>query len=91
VQALDGTNLPEGKAMARDLAELWVRVNYKGFKKNEEMFEKYDAEHPGEFGGGGEYIVQSGFGWTNGVVLELLNQFGQQITAEESLAEDNKA
>jgi len=35
--------------------------------------------------------VQSGFGWTNGVVLELLNQFGQQITAEESLAEDNKA
>lgn len=91
VQALDGTNLPEGKAMARDLAELWVRANYKGFKKNDEMFEKYDAEHPGEFGGGGEYIVQSGFGWTNGVVLELLNQFGQEITAEESLQEDNKA
>jgi hypothetical protein len=32
-------------------------------------------------GGGGEYIVQEGFGWTNGVTLWILNKFGTNLTA----------
>ena len=39
------------------------------------MHEKYDATRPGERGGGGEYNPQVGFGWTNGVVLWLLDTF----------------
>ena len=31
--------------------------------------------HPGEGGGGGEYNVQDGFGWTNGIVFEFLRLF----------------
>ncbi|CAH2243731.1 jg8790 [Pararge aegeria aegeria] len=37
---------------------------------------KYDATIFGGFGGGGEYVVQKGFGWTNGVVMALLNLYG---------------
>lgn len=47
------------------------------------MFEKYDCEVPGRYGGGGEYVVQSGFGWTNGVILEMLNAHGDKLTADE--------
>ncbi|CAD8070968.1 unnamed protein product [Paramecium sonneborni] len=43
------------------------------------MFEKYDATNIGTSGGGGEYEVQTGFGWTNGVVIWILNTFGQQL------------
>ncbi len=35
-----------------------------------------DANRPGEPGGEGEYKVQTGFGWSNGVVLQLLSQYG---------------
>jgi hypothetical protein len=37
------------------------------------MYEKYDAFEVGVGGGGGEYVPQVGFGWTNGVALYLLN------------------
>ena len=40
------------------------------------QFEKYNAKEPGQPGGNGEYPVQAGFGWTNGVVLMLLEQYG---------------
>ena len=38
------------------------------------MYEKYNAYEIGVGGGGGEYIPQIGFGWTNGVALILLRQ-----------------
>ena len=37
------------------------------------MYEKYNAYEVGVGGGGGEYVPQVGFGWTNGVALYLLN------------------
>jgi hypothetical protein len=36
------------------------------------MYEKYDAFVIGQGGGGGEYIPQIGFGWTNGVILSMI-------------------
>ena len=44
------------------------------------MYEKYNAEEPGHGGGGGEYIPQVGFGWTNGAALDLLNIYGETFT-----------
>ena len=44
------------------------------------MFEKYHAVNVGYPGGGGEYIVQEGFGWTNGVTLWILNRFEGNLT-----------
>lgn len=32
--------------------------------------------------GGGEYDVQLGFGWTNGVVLDFLNTYGRRLTVK---------
>jgi hypothetical protein len=32
-------------------------------------------------GGGGEYEVVVGFGWTNGVALDFLNRYGDKIIA----------
>lgn len=34
-----------------------------------------NVENEGETGSGGEYAPQTGFGWTNGVVFELLNRW----------------
>nr|WP_238349417.1 trehalase family glycosidase [Pseudomonas sp. SWRI179] len=31
----------------------------------------------GDGGGGGEYELQDGFGWTNGVTLKLLGKYGE--------------
>lgn len=45
---------------------------------------QYDAENPGKYGGGGEYTVQSGFGWTNGVIMELLNTYGLNLTSAKN-------
>ncbi|ORX94956.1 glycoside hydrolase [Basidiobolus meristosporus CBS 931.73] len=43
------------------------------------MFEKYDIMKLGVAGGGGEYEVQDGFGWTNGVSLWTLNTWGDRL------------
>lgn len=42
------------------------------------MWFQYDAENIGRFGGGGEYVVQDGFGWTNGLVFELLAKYSSK-------------
>ena len=44
---------------------------------------QYDAVNPGKYGGGGEYIVQEGFGWTNGGVLRLLELYPTELTSAE--------
>ncbi|KAH9625820.1 hypothetical protein KSS87_020474 [Heliosperma pusillum] len=76
IEALAKTGSKEAWLMAEDLAVRWIRTNYASYKQTGEMHEKYDVEKCGEYGGGGEYIPQTGFGWTNGVVLALLEEFG---------------
>ena len=67
------------EAKALSLAQAWIDTTYCGFKNYKMMFEKYDVHAPGQPGGGGEYVVQAGFGWTNGVVLELLVKYGASL------------
>ncbi|KAJ2823811.1 hypothetical protein GGI24_003580 [Coemansia furcata] len=43
------------------------------------MFEKFDSTQVGKEGGGGEYTVQAGFGWTNGVLIWTLDMFGKSL------------
>ncbi|XP_008215783.2 trehalase [Nasonia vitripennis] len=75
VQGLRLTNNRPAMETARNLAATWLKANYIGFNRTDKMYEKYDALEPGKFGGGGEYDVQDGFGWTNGVVLEFLDTY----------------
>lgn len=48
------------------------------------MFEKYNVSlattDESAAGGGGEYDVQTGFGWTNGVILDFLDKYGETVT-----------
>jgi hypothetical protein len=45
------------------------------------MFEKFSIRDIDIGGLGGEYTVQAGFGWTNGVVLWVANTFGGELVA----------
>ena len=60
---------------ARKFAQSWVLNNWKGFERTSYMFEKYNVTSEGNTGRGGEYKPQVGFGWTNGVILDLLVRF----------------
>ncbi|XP_073133142.1 trehalase [Henckelia pumila] len=66
----------EAKFVAEDIAVKWIRTNYVAFKRTGTMHEKYDVQKCGDFGGGGEYAPQTGFGWSNGVALAFLEEFG---------------
>jgi alpha,alpha-trehalase len=46
-----------------------------------QMFEKFSISDIDAGGLGGEYTVQVGFGWTNGVVLWVANTFGGKLVA----------
>jgi len=39
------------------------------------LVEKYDVMSTGHSGGGGEYPLQDGFGWTNGVTRKLMGVY----------------
>ncbi|CAK9802112.1 tre1 [Anthophora plagiata] len=75
VMGLYWTGVKDAVDLAHELAFRWLGSNYVGYIETGHMFEKYDSVVPGQGGGGGEYNVQTGFGWTNGVVLEFLNTF----------------
>ncbi|CAL7933083.1 unnamed protein product [Xylocopa violacea] len=75
VMGLHWTGVKEAMDVGRELAFRWLSANYLGYEETGQMFEKYDSVVPGLGGGGGEYTVQTGFGWTNGVVFEFLDAF----------------
>uniref|UniRef100_A0A8C6XUV7 Trehalase n=1 Tax=Naja naja TaxID=35670 RepID=A0A8C6XUV7_NAJNA len=73
------------RELAFSLAQRWLQMNLAVYEKHGGMFEKYDVEGDGKPGGGGEYPVQEGFGWTNGVALQLLDLYGEQLTSASAL------
>ena len=79
--ALRESGASEGRTLAFSLAKKWLETNYIAWKQTGHMYEKYDVNIKGKPGHGGEYNVQVGFGWTNGVVLNFLNRYGMNMTA----------
>ena len=69
--------------LAFELAKKWIETNYLSWKETGHMYEKYDVNIRGKPGHGGEYGVQVGFGWTNGVVLQFLQRYGDRLKAPE--------
>lgn len=62
-----------GANYAAQLTSCWLQNNYNGWIASQQMFEKYNVTSTsGVPGNGGEYAVQSGFGWTNGAIFDLL-------------------
>jgi alpha,alpha-trehalase len=60
--------------LADKIKHRWIDVNVKVFKEQGKMIEKYDVQSESGLGGGGEYPLQDGFGWTNGVLAALLEE-----------------
>ncbi|KAL3289895.1 hypothetical protein HHI36_023284 [Cryptolaemus montrouzieri] len=83
VVSLNGTGDKAAQRLAYEIAQKWIRSNYKAFKTTSAMMEKYDATVVGASGSGGEYLVQEGFGWTNGVIMDLLDKYADSIYMEE--------
>ncbi|HET6253754.1 MAG TPA: alpha,alpha-trehalase TreF [Puia sp.] len=63
------------KELAADIAGRWVRLVEKVYKETGKLMEKYNVVDSDKGGGGGEYPDQDGFGWTNGVTLELIDKY----------------
>ncbi|KAM9299357.1 trehalase [Gastrophryne carolinensis] len=80
IEGLEKTNSTKAKEIAFSLAQKWVHVNYEAYKKYNAMFEKYDVEGDGKPGGGGEYDVQLGFGWSNGVIMQLFDLYQARLS-----------
>ena len=47
------------------------------------MYEKFSNLNVDSSGSGGEYTVQAGFGWTNGVLLWVAANYGQVLVAPQ--------
>ena len=61
--------------LARDIAQRWVKLNSDVFERTGKLMEKYNVVDTHLEAGGGEYGGQDGFGWTNGVLLALINKY----------------
>ncbi len=63
--------------LATTIAERWVTLNEKVYRNTGKFVEKYNVEDMALKAGGGEYPVQDGFGWSNGVYLALKAQIAE--------------
>jgi len=61
--------------LARMIAQRWLATVQARYRATGKLVEKYDVEHR-RGGGGGEYPLQDGFGWTNGVTRALAGDYG---------------
>ncbi len=59
------------KQLAQEIALRWTQLNKQVFKNTGKLLEKYNVVDTDLESGGGEYPVQDGFGWTNGVYIAL--------------------
>ena len=75
--AVDGLRRYGQDDLAADIARRWLAEVSKVYGETGKLFEKYDvvSDRPG---GGGEYPLQDGFGWTNGVTRKLMGLYPAQ-------------
>jgi alpha,alpha-trehalase len=64
--------------LAEKVKRRWLQTVEKVYADHGKMIEKYNVVKPGKLGGGGEYPLQDGFGWTNGVYAALHDDFDLQ-------------
>ena len=70
--AVQGLDAYGHHQLARTIAQRWSSLVAQIFAQTGRFMEKYDVVHLGQ-GGGGEYPMQDGFGWTNGVTARLID------------------
>jgi alpha,alpha-trehalase len=83
IEGLRKSRDPMMQDQAFSIATKWVTGNYKVWKDTKGMWEKYNVIGEQAPGKGGEYEVQTGFGWSNGVILDLLVTYGDRLKWSE--------
>ncbi|WP_458130049.1 alpha,alpha-trehalase TreA [Pseudomonas sp. Z2-11] len=74
--AVEGLDRYGQTELAREIGSRFLKQVQDLYLKEDKLVEKYDMSGQGDGGGGGEYELQDGFGWTNGVTLKLMNKYG---------------
>jgi alpha,alpha-trehalase len=76
--AVEGLKRYGETALAQDIARRWIATNVRSYARTGVLREKYDIEalQPRD-ASGGEYALQIGFGWTNGVLARLMADYPQ--------------
>uniref|UniRef100_A0A8C5RII8 Trehalase n=1 Tax=Laticauda laticaudata TaxID=8630 RepID=A0A8C5RII8_LATLA len=80
----------QARELAFSLAQQWLQMNLAVYEKHGGMFEKYDVEGP-TCPIPLPFPLQEGFGWTNGVALQLLDLYGDQLTSASVLCSPARA
>lgn len=78
--AVEGLKKYGESELAELIARRWINENVRSFQASGVLEEKYNIEQPpargkAVGGGGGEYPLQVGFGWTNGVLAVLMAEY----------------
>lgn len=74
--------------LADTIRDRWLATNTAVFANQGKFLEKYNVVDPtARGGGGGEYTLQDGFGWTNGVFMALRRSLDHALT--ENVPEDH--
>jgi len=60
--------------LANEIKRRWIKTNLKVYQTDHKLVEKYNVTSGDGLGRGGEYPLQDGFGWTNGVLQALLSE-----------------
>ena len=76
--AIQGFKLYGDDMLGDEIARNWLKTVNIFYQQHHKLIEKYHIAcgTPRE-GGGGEYPLQDGFGWTNGVVRRLIGLYGE--------------
>jgi len=72
--AIKGLRNYDFDELAEKIKNNWINLNTNIYQQTGKLVEKYDVENIDSLAGGGEYPLQDGFGWTNGVLLKLLKE-----------------
>ena len=76
--AIQGFKLYGNDALGDEIAHCWLNTVNGFYKQHHKLIEKYHiASGTPREGGGGEYPLQDGFGWSNGVVRRLIGLYGE--------------
>jgi len=77
--AIDGLAKYHQDSLAKTISLRWIETNLRVFNQTGKLMEKYNVLDTDLKAGGGEYPLQDGFGWTNGVLLNLMNRYKSTI------------
>lgn len=77
-------------SLAQTIATRWIRTNVTNYQHTGKLVEKYDVDATtvGVSAGGGEYPLQDGFGWTNGVLRALIALYPDAVNVKATRPAD---